>query len=110
MVSMDTGVQQLTEALKSKEMYDNTIFIFTGDNGGWFQSSPLFLFTKLLDSLGAAWQPSHGIGSDLIGKIQNNLSVSKNCDMVPHSAVKLIKKFPLILVFYFFVIGHRDPV
>ena len=35
MVSMDTGVQQLTEALKSKGMYDNTIFIFTGDNGGW---------------------------------------------------------------------------
>jgi len=37
MVSMDTGVQQLTEALKSKGMYDNTIFIFTGDNGGAVQ-------------------------------------------------------------------------
>ena len=34
MVSLDTGVQQLTEALKSRNMYDNTIFIFTGDNGG----------------------------------------------------------------------------
>ncbi|KAL5254080.1 hypothetical protein ACHWQZ_G013741 [Mnemiopsis leidyi] len=37
MVSLDTGVQQLTEALKSRNMYDNTIFIFTGDNGGAVQ-------------------------------------------------------------------------
>ena len=39
MVSLDKGVQQLTEALRSKGMYDNTIFIFTGDNGGWFKIS-----------------------------------------------------------------------
>ena len=41
MVSLDKGVQQLTEALRSKGMYDNTIFIFTGDNGGWLKISQL---------------------------------------------------------------------
>jgi len=38
MISLDYGVLEITEALKAKGIYDNTIFIFTSDNGGGFWS------------------------------------------------------------------------
>ena len=36
MSSLDMGVHQIADALKRKGMYDDTIFIFTGDNGGTY--------------------------------------------------------------------------
>lgn len=37
MSSLDSGMQQIVEALRANGMGDNTIVIFTGDNGGAVQ-------------------------------------------------------------------------
>lgn len=41
MVSIDQNLERLTDALKHRGMWDNTILLFTTDNGGqtWFGSS-----------------------------------------------------------------------
>lgn len=43
LASLDANIGRLIDALKSSEIYDNTIVVLTGDNGGrtsWFQKHP----------------------------------------------------------------------
>jgi uncharacterized sulfatase len=92
---IDWSVGQIAETLKSLGLYDNTLILFTSDNGAWWEgSNGAFRGAK-----GSTWEAGYRVGliASLPTRVQPGMSsdaLSANIDLLPTIAAATGARLP----------------
>ena len=50
---LDTAIGNAVQQLQQKKMWDNTLLVFSADNGGWCENQPLVHIENALEDAGS---------------------------------------------------------